>query len=117
MNRETYDLKKDVTAGELRERGWEIPESIPDVAHVPRWSIRYSGLDVKFVGDKLHYKMGAFISEPFRWIEGKLTIKKNSMICSECGSDGDDVVPDADAHDFYCNTCAHKLANHGEEDE
>lgn len=117
MTTPEYDPNTCVHASELRTRGFKIPESIPDVAWIPRNSMSPSG-DFDVERDKsdeklFHFSAGVVFTQPFRWIEGTFTVQKQ---CSHCGSIDKPVIPDADALDFYCNECAHKLANHGEED-
>jgi hypothetical protein len=114
-----YDPKKDITAGELREQGFSIPKRIPDVAHIPRGSWTLVG-ESNVEWDKedpklLRFSMGKLVfTHPFRWIEGRFTVQ---VQCSECGSTDKPVVPDADANDFYCTPCAHKLARGNDDDE
>lgn len=60
-----------VTAAELRERGIPVPDQIPDVAWVPRWSVRWTDPKCE-LGDTPHsirLRMTVDFLVPFRWVE------------------------------------------------
>jgi hypothetical protein len=82
-NKNFYDYTPEthITARELRERGWDIGEHIPDEAAIPRdaitpvpesFSMNQDEKDKKLY----HGKMGAVITQPFRWIEGTVTFEE-----------------------------------------
>jgi len=112
-----YNPETCVHAGELRERGYDIPESIPDCAWIPRDAMVPTedfNVEKDHSDDKLfHFSVGVVFTQPFRWVEGKF-VQQNQ--CSHCGTSDKKVIPDADAFDFYCDECGHKLAR-GEEEE
>ncbi len=74
-------IEKVVTAGMLREWGFEIPDSIPDIACVPAGSIKIVS-QVPLVNDdykKRIYEWSVNIefSEPFRWFSSEVGIGKD----------------------------------------
>lgn len=82
-NKNIYDYTPEthITAKELRERGWDIGEHIPDEAAIPRnaispvpeaFDIKQDETDPK----KWNFRSGAVITQPFRWIEGTVTFEK-----------------------------------------
>lgn len=67
-----YDPETCLTAGELREVGVIVEESIPDNAWVPRACIEFEGVKVqKLEGDQnaMNATINVQLTEPFRWIE------------------------------------------------
>lgn len=78
-----YDPETCITAGELRARGWDLGENIPDVASIPRTAV--SPAPEAFTVDQdekdpklFHFTVGAVITQPFRWIEGTVTFKEEN---------------------------------------
>jgi hypothetical protein len=75
---DTYDEKTCITAGELRDTGWNIPANVPDCAWIPRGSIIPKIGDIS-EGEQGVMKisvMGTFTC-PFKWLEGTYTIEKD----------------------------------------
>lgn len=72
-----YNEKICITAGELRDRGISVPESVPDCGWIPRWSMRLS-MPENSVTDEgqgaMSIKLAVEFQEPFRWLEGSYTI-------------------------------------------
>ncbi|ASD50487.1 hypothetical protein FDI24_gp206 [Acidovorax phage ACP17] len=76
---QAYDLDQCYTAGELRSRGYNFPEVVPDCAWVPRDSVVFKIEDWKAeVQDGvivLLYSIGAYFFEPFRWISAEFFVE------------------------------------------
>lgn len=66
-----YDPFTCVTAGELRDMGLAVPQSIPDVAWVPRRSIEWGAGQGTFdeATSRLTATITARFTEPFRYIK------------------------------------------------
>jgi hypothetical protein len=64
-----YDPRYDLTAGELREAGKDLPASIPDQAWVPRWALRMGSVKVGPEcgprGVSVSWRL--LFAAPFRW--------------------------------------------------
>jgi hypothetical protein len=58
-----------ITAGELRALGVPVPESVPDVAGVPRNSTHVEMGDARMKGNTLKATLKYTITAPFEWIE------------------------------------------------
>lgn len=59
-----------ISAGELREAGFEIDESIPDVAVVPRYALKFGkvqNIEVSQGGDCASMDILFTVACPFKW--------------------------------------------------
>jgi hypothetical protein len=65
-----YDPEIHITAGELRERGWKIADSIPDCAWIRYGAWKPTGYQIH--GPNVDYtiagKMSFEFTEPFNWV-------------------------------------------------
>lgn len=60
-----------ITAGELREQGWPVPETVPDVASVPRSAVRMKVSSVAADPadpSRAVITLTATLDAPFEWI-------------------------------------------------
>lgn len=64
-----------VSAYCLREMGFNFTESIPDIASVSVHSILID-YDTDTEGSSITFNLGLNFTEPFEWIEMKLTVPK-----------------------------------------
>ena len=76
MSEPEYDEQTCLTAGELRSMGLVVPEEIPDVAWVPKDSVKIGeGRNTTWAGSGprvIKVSMSIRITEPFRWVEATL---------------------------------------------
>ena len=63
MSNREYSPALDVTAGELREAGYSVPDNIPDCAWIPQSSVKESYDPATDSDIRLTF------TEPFRWNE------------------------------------------------
>lgn len=77
----TYDPETCITAAELRASGINVPEKIPDVAWVPKWSIKFGVPAANEVlypeKDTIAVDVQVEFSEPFRWVYAEISIPKD----------------------------------------
>ena len=73
-----YDAATCITAAEARASGIEVPETVPDVAWIPRSSIRVELGDVTadIEGKRFNATFAIHFSEPWRWIHFRMEIEK-----------------------------------------
>ena len=74
---EEYDAKICMTAREIRAMGIQVPERIPDVAWIYRSEFNFDLDSLQCWGDaedtgKVHMRIKACFSGPFRWVEFKV---------------------------------------------
>lgn len=73
MTDRNVDIENDVvgkiTAGELREIGIPVPDTIPDVASIERAAVQIAPGDPVRDGDKIRMKLNVSFSKPFEWID------------------------------------------------
>lgn len=66
-----------ITAGELRDFGFELDERIPDCASVLRRSLRFGDPEIKLLSDdQFNISLKCKVDEPFEWFNIKFTIPK-----------------------------------------
>lgn len=70
-----YDEATCVTAGELRARGIDVPETIPDVGWIPRSALLVEPGELRLDGNVLHCEMTITFAVPFKWFECNVKIE------------------------------------------
>jgi len=73
-----YDSETCYTAGELRDMGTEIPESIPDCAWIPKWGLVIERCEAEY-GDQeggIKFQYTSRLLVPFQWVSMGVVIKK-----------------------------------------
>jgi len=74
-----YDPDTCFTAGELRDIGYPIPKRIPDVAWIPKWSMRPLPNTCRtFLADSCIVRFEVEFTQPFRWLECTFTLKEET---------------------------------------
>ena len=70
-----YDPATCITAGDLRQLGFPIPEGVPDVAWVPRMAF-FSAFQSAEAGPdgSMNLKFNVRFTHPFRWIQVDFTV-------------------------------------------
>jgi hypothetical protein len=77
---DVYDPVTCVTAGELRSRGFPVPEDVPDCGWVPRTAVK-TGVTDNYSMDpdgRFHTTIEVSYMEAFRWVEATFTVGKAS---------------------------------------
>ena len=70
-----------ITAGELRESGFNIPEHVPDCAWIPRGSLSPEPESLKVTdggNSTVKIAWAARLTTPFRWVTGTYSITKDT---------------------------------------
>lgn len=69
-----YDPETCITAGELRAQGtYDLPESIPDVAWVPKSAVTWTPIATKYDPEtqKLDTHIAVNVTAEWKWVEVK----------------------------------------------
>lgn len=73
MNSKDYDPETCMTAAELRQAGWSIPDDIPDTAWIPKTSLspnpHHCLVSYNDETRQARFEVSAVLTEPFRWIQ------------------------------------------------
>ena len=80
IRKSEYDPGAHITAKELRDLGYKIPEHIPDCGWVPRWSMYLLPKSCAVVRGKDYNSCDVIFNveftQPFRWLKCKLKIQQ-----------------------------------------
>jgi hypothetical protein len=75
---EEYDPDTCHTAGELREMGFQIPDSIPDCGWIPKYALKMNRFDsdntVEKDDGKFIFNIQCEITVPFKWVETEIEL-------------------------------------------
>jgi hypothetical protein len=70
---EAYDQRTCITAAEVRGQGIPLPQSIPDVAWIPRAALQHAlGEMTAADNGELRCQLVIAFAQPFRWLEGTI---------------------------------------------
>ena len=70
-----YDPTTCITAAEMRASGWRVPDDVPDVAWVPRASLRFDKFTPSRAdGGVMHGTVSVTMTAPFRWVETTVSL-------------------------------------------